>query len=95
MGADGADLGTASTSAPDRTRAHLIHPFCGMSERRAAENVRHDALRTLPSRDRSAYTDGRFPPADLASAWEFHGKYMGLRAHTRGNPTTHRFLGAL
>jgi len=28
-----------------------------MPERRAAENVRHGALRTLPVRRRSAYTD--------------------------------------
>lgn len=32
-----------------------------MTERRAAKSVRHGALRTLPARDRSAYTDGTFP----------------------------------
>jgi len=32
-----------------------------MAGRRAAENNRHGALRTLPSRGRSAYTDGTFP----------------------------------
>ncbi len=34
-----------------------------MHVRRAAENVRHGALRTLPSRRRWAYTDGGFTPA--------------------------------
>ena len=38
--ANGADQRAASTSAPDRARAHLRHPFCGMPERRAAENNR-------------------------------------------------------
>jgi len=45
-----------------------------MSERRAAENVRHGALRTLPVRRRSAYTDvvtGDFDVSEYAvgGAW--------------------------